>query len=55
MGFQMAVTIFLATFAGVKLDGWLHNHIPIFTLVMSLLSVVLSLYYFIRDSSGKRE
>jgi hypothetical protein len=49
----MAVIIFLATWAGVKLDTWLALKIPIFTLIFSLLSVVLSLYYFIRGTSGK--
>lgn len=54
MGFQMAVIIFVSTWGGVKLDAFLNlKKIPIFTLIFSLLSVVLSLYYFIRGISQK--
>ena len=53
MGFQMAVIIFLSTWGGVKLDALLHLKIPVFTLTFSLLSVVLSLYYFIKGISQK--
>jgi hypothetical protein len=49
MGFQMAAIIFLATWGGVKLDEYLEMKIPVFTLTFSLLSVILSIYYFIRD------
>lgn len=53
MGFQMAAIIFLCTWAGVRLDEYLQLSIPVFTLVLSLASVVLSLYYFIRGISKK--
>lgn len=49
IGLQMAGTIFLLTWLGVKIDGWLHLKIPVFTLILSLASVVLSLYYFLKD------
>lgn len=54
IGFQMAAIIFLCTWGGVKLDEWLELKIPVFTVVLSLASVALSLYYFLRDSgTGK--
>ena len=54
MGFQMAVIIFLATWGGVKLDEYLGMKIPVFTLSFSVLSVVLSMYYFIRGFLPKK-
>ncbi len=53
MGFQMAVIIFLSTWGGVKLDEFLELKIPVFTLTFALLSVILSMYYFIRGVSKK--
>jgi ATP synthase protein I len=55
MGFQMALIIFLCTWGGVKLDEWLGlKKVPIFTLILSLSSVVLSLYYFLRGLSRNK-
>lgn len=55
MGFQMAVIIFLSTWGGVKLDEYLGlQKIPVFTLLFSILSVVLSMYYFIRGFMKKK-
>lgn len=53
LGFQMAAVIFLFTWGGVKLDEYLHLKIPVFTLILSLSSVVLSLYYFLKDLGNK--
>jgi Putative F0F1-ATPase subunit Ca2+/Mg2+ transporter len=50
IGFQMAVIIFIFTYGGYKLDHWLELKIPVFTLILSLAAIVLSIYYFIRDS-----
>ena len=54
MGFQMAAIIFLSTWGGVKLDEVLQLKIPVFTLTFALLSVVLSMYYFIRGFLPKK-
>ncbi len=55
MGFQMAAIIFLCTWGGVKLDEYLGlQKIPVFTLLFSILSVVLSMYYFIRGFMKKK-
>ncbi len=54
MGFQMAAIIFISTWGGVKLDEYLEYKIPVFTLLFSILSVVLSMYYFIRGFIKKK-
>ncbi len=54
MGFQMAAIIFISTWGGVKLDEYLELKIPVFTLLFSILSVVLSMYYFIRGFIKKK-
>ncbi len=51
VGFQMAFIIFLFTYGGYKIDGWLGMKIPVFTVVLSMLSIVVSIYYFIKDVS----
>lgn len=48
MAIQMLVIIFLGVFGGYKLDTWLQTK-PVFTIVLSLLSVVLAIYYVIKD------
>ena len=55
MGFQMAAFIGVATFAGIKLDHWLgFTKVPVFTLVLSLVGVFGSIYYFIKDFLTKK-
>jgi hypothetical protein len=49
MGFQMAAIIGGGVFLGIKLDEWLKLKFPVFTLVLTLLSVFLAIYYFIKD------
>ncbi len=48
LAFQMLGTIVLFTYGGYKLDEWQQNKIPVWTLVLSLLSIAGSLYLFIR-------
>jgi len=45
----MAAVIGLGVFAGVRLDRWLELSFPACTLVLSLLSVVASIYLAVRD------
>jgi hypothetical protein len=54
MAFQMAVIISLGVFGGVKLDGYLNLNIPIFTLILSLLSVGVAIYLSIKDFIKKK-
>jgi F0F1-type ATP synthase assembly protein I len=49
IAFQMVVIILLGTYLGVKLDEWLNINKPVFTLFFSLLSVVLAIYYVVKD------
>ncbi len=53
MGIQMGATIFLLTWAGVKLDQYLALKFPAFTLFFALFSVAGVLYYFIKKISSK--
>jgi len=46
----MLVIILLCVFAGIKLDDWVHAiEFPLFTLILSLVGVVLGIYYAIKD------
>lgn len=49
MGIQMAAIITGGVMGGIELDKWLSFKIPVFTLVLTLLSVFLAIYYFIKD------
>lgn len=49
LAFQMAVIIGLGTFGGYKLDKLLGLDFKIFTIVLSLLSVVMAIYFAIKD------
>lgn len=50
----MAVTIFLGVWGGKKLDAYLENNTPVFTLVFSLLGVVIAIYNVIKDLLKKQ-
>ncbi|MFN5323384.1 MAG: AtpZ/AtpI family protein [Bacteroidota bacterium] len=49
IGIQIAVFIFACTYGGVKLDEWLGLKVPVFTLLLSLLSVVMSMVFFFKS------
>lgn len=49
MGIQMGAIIAAGVWAGIKLDALLKLKFPVFTLVLTLLSVFLAMYYFIKD------
>jgi hypothetical protein len=54
MGTQMLITIGLGVFAGVKLDKWVHLKFPVFTVVLSLVSVILAMYLAVKDLLKKK-
>ena len=54
MATQMAVTIFIGVWGGKKLDEYLKNETPVFTLVFSLLGVVIAMYNVIKDFIKKK-
>lgn len=49
MAFQMIAIIVVGTFGGWKLDGYLNWGFPVFTVVLSLLSVVIAIYISVKD------
>ena len=55
IAFQMLAIILIGVFGGIKLDKWLKLDVPVFTIILSILSVILAIYYVTRDllRSGK--
>ena len=51
---QMAITIFLGVWGGMKLDSYFQFDTPVMTLICSLLGVTLAVYIVIRDVLRKR-
>ncbi len=49
IAFQMIAIILVGVFGGVKLDKFLELKIPAFTVILSMLSVLLAIYYVIKD------
>jgi F0F1-type ATP synthase assembly protein I len=49
IAFQMLIIILIGVFGGIKLDEWLKMHIPVFTIILSVLSVVLAIYTVTKD------
>jgi len=54
MATQMAITIFLGVWGGIKLDQFFQFEIPLMTLICSLLGVIMAVYIVIRDVLRKR-
>lgn len=54
MGTQMMLIIGLGVFGGFKLDKWLGLEIPVFTLILSLLSVAAAIYLSVKDLIKKK-
>ncbi len=49
IAFQMVAIILIGVFGGMKLDEYLNLKFPVFTVILSIVSVFLSIYYVIRD------
>lgn len=49
LGFQMVFIILAGTFGGFKLDGYTGFKFPIFTVVFSMSSVALAIYFAVKD------
>jgi len=45
----MIAIILVGVFGGIKLDKWLETRFPVFTVVLSFVSVMLALYYSLKD------
>ena len=53
MATQMLGTILIFTYGGYKLDEWQQNKVPVWTLILSLVSIAGSLYMLIRGFTKK--
>lgn len=49
LAFQMIFIILAGVFGGIELDKWLDWRFPVFTVVLSILGVILAIYYAIKD------
>lgn len=49
LAFQMFAIIGIGIFGGVKLDEWLKIGFPVFTVLLSILSVAAAIYIAIKD------
>ena len=49
IAFQMLVIILAGVFGGRELDKWIPLGFPVFTLFLSILAVILAIYYVIKD------
>jgi len=52
IAFQMAAIIGLGSFGGVKLDEYYPNKYSVFTIICSLVSIGIALYYVIKQVTG---
>lgn len=46
---QMAVVIGGGSYGGVKLDEYYQNQTPIFTIILSLVSIAIAMYLVLKD------
>jgi len=53
IGMQMLAMILIGVFGGLKLDEWLENGVPVFTLIGSALSVFGAIYVVIKGLTNK--
>lgn len=49
MAIQMAVIIGIGSWGGLKLDDYFSNKSPVFTIVLSLVSIFAAMYFSLKD------
>ena len=49
LSMQMGIIVLAGAFGGVKIDKWIGNKIPVFTLLLSLIAVCLAIYIAVKD------
>jgi ATP synthase protein I len=49
LAFQMVIIILAGTFGGIQLDKWVKFKFPVFTVVLSLGSVLLAMYIVLKE------
>lgn len=50
LGLELAATVLVFVFGGVKLDEWANCRIPVFTLTLTALGLFASMYILIRKT-----
>ena len=53
MAFQMAIIIFIGSFAGQKLDAHFQTPKPYFTIFLAVVGVTLAMYISLKDQFRK--
>lgn len=51
---QMLVIILVGVFGGIELDKLIKLEFPVFTVVLSILSVIIAIYYVTKDLIKKK-
>jgi len=51
---QIMVSLALAVFAGLKLDGWFALSMPLLVWVLPLLIIIVMIWQVIKDTSKKK-
>ena len=49
IAFQMLVIMLAGVFGGRELDKWVEWEFPVFTLILTILAVILAIYTVIKD------
>lgn len=49
LAFQMIAIMLAGVFGGIKLDQYVNLEFPLFTFVLTILAVILAIYYSIKD------
>jgi ATP synthase protein I len=49
LAFQMMAIILAGVYGGIKLDQLVRWEFPVFTLLLTVMAVVLSIYYAVKD------
>ncbi len=49
IAFQMLVIMLAGVFGGRELDKWVEWQFPVFTLILTILAVILAIYTVIKD------
>jgi len=50
---QMLLIILIGVFGGMKIDQWIAWEFPVFTTILSVSAVILSIYIVTKDLWGK--
>jgi len=51
LAFQMGILIGLGAWGGTELDAYYQNEKPVFTIILCLAAIAISLYLVIREAS----